>query len=111
MVVITAEHGVEFNDSGKGQWAPAPASTTQPQVPLVIHWPGTLAQTISKLTGHNDVMRTPDATIAAREDRAERPFAGRRSVHRPAPQRLIATGETAHEKRLVTGDHVRHGRR
>ena len=30
----------------------------QLQVPLVIHWPGTPAQTISKLTGHNDVMRT-----------------------------------------------------
>lgn len=27
VVVITAEHGVEFNDSGKGQWGPAPAST------------------------------------------------------------------------------------
>jgi uncharacterized protein len=28
------------------------------QVPLIIHWPGTPAQTINKLTGHNDVMRT-----------------------------------------------------
>ncbi|MEL5425389.1 LPS biosynthesis-modulating metalloenzyme YejM [Serratia nevei] len=59
VVVITAEHGVEFNDSGKDQWG---AGTTfnqaQLQVPLVIHWPGTPAQTISKLTGHNDVMRT-----------------------------------------------------
>lgn len=27
VVVITAEHGVEFNDSGKGQWGPATAST------------------------------------------------------------------------------------
>ncbi|AGE19148.1 DUF3413 domain-containing protein [Serratia marcescens] len=59
VVVITAEHGVEFNDSGKGQWGAGTAfNQAQLQVPLVIHWPGTPAQTISKLTGHNDVMRT-----------------------------------------------------
>ncbi|EMH4029224.1 putative phopshatase/sulfatase [Klebsiella oxytoca] len=59
VVVITAEHGVEFNDSGKDQWGAGTAfNQPQLQVPLVIHWPGTPAQTISKLTGHNDVMRT-----------------------------------------------------
>ena len=59
VVVITAEHGVEFNDSGKGQWGAGNSfNQAQLQVPLVIHWPGTPAQTISKLTGHNDVMRT-----------------------------------------------------
>ncbi|HGM6874937.1 LPS biosynthesis-modulating metalloenzyme YejM [Serratia marcescens] len=59
VVVITAEHGVEFNDSGKGQWGAGTGfNQAQLQVPLVIHWPGTPAQTISKLTGHNDVMRT-----------------------------------------------------
>lgn len=59
VVVITAEHGVEFNDSGKGQWGAGTVfNQAQLQVPLVIHWPGTPAQTINKLTGHNDVMRT-----------------------------------------------------
>ncbi|HEI8866415.1 LPS biosynthesis-modulating metalloenzyme YejM [Serratia sp. AKBS12] len=59
VVVITAEHGVEFNDTGKGLWgAGSSFSPAQLQVPLVIHWPGTPAQTINKLTSHNDVMRT-----------------------------------------------------
>ncbi|MEB6335360.1 LPS biosynthesis-modulating metalloenzyme YejM [Serratia rhizosphaerae] len=59
VVVITAEHGVEFNDSGKDQWgAGSSFSPLQLQVPLVIHWPGTPAQTINKMTSHNDVMRT-----------------------------------------------------
>lgn len=59
VVVITAEHGVEFNDTGKGYWgAGSSYNQQQLQVPLVIHWPGTPAQTINKLTGHNDVMRT-----------------------------------------------------
>lgn len=57
VVVITAEHGIEFNDAGKEPWG---SGFSQPQlhVPLVVHWPGTPAQTIRKLTGHNDVMRT-----------------------------------------------------
>ena len=59
VVVITAEHGVEFNDTGKGHWGAGNSfNRYQLQVPLVIHWPGTPAQTISKLTNHNDVMRT-----------------------------------------------------
>jgi len=57
VVVITAGHGIKFNDAGKEPWG---SGFIQPQlhVPLVVHWPGTPAQTISKLTGHNDVMRT-----------------------------------------------------
>ncbi|MFI8415918.1 LPS biosynthesis-modulating metalloenzyme YejM [Serratia sp. NPDC078593] len=59
VVVITAEHGVEFDDTGKGRWGSGSSfSSAQLQVPLVIHWPGTPAQTINKLTSHNDVMRT-----------------------------------------------------
>jgi membrane-anchored protein YejM (alkaline phosphatase superfamily) len=59
VVVITAEHGVEFNDTGKGNWGAGTGfNRNQLQVPLVIHWPGTPAQTINKLTNHNDVMRT-----------------------------------------------------
>ncbi|AHG18710.1 membrane protein [Chania multitudinisentens RB-25] len=59
IVVITAEHGVEFNDAGKGDWGAGTRFTrSQLQVPLIIHWPGTPAQTINKLTNHNDVMRT-----------------------------------------------------
>ncbi|GAA3600623.1 LPS biosynthesis-modulating metalloenzyme YejM [Gibbsiella greigii] len=59
VVVITAEHGVEFDDNGHGNWG-AGSSFNQQQlkVPLIIHWPGTPAQAINKLTGHNDVMYT-----------------------------------------------------
>lgn len=59
VVVVTAENGVEFDDTGKGNWgAGSDFNRAQLQVPLVIHWPGTPAQTINKLTNHNDVMRT-----------------------------------------------------
>lgn len=59
VVVITAKHGVELTDPDKALWGKDDNfNRNQLQVPLVIHWPGTPAQTIDKITSHNDVMRT-----------------------------------------------------
>lgn len=54
VVIITAGHGVsaESGEMDEG-W-----SRGDLHVPLVIHWPGTPAQRISKLTDHKDVMTT-----------------------------------------------------
>lgn len=52
VVVITAQHGVVLNgESGQG-------NREMLQVPLVVHWPQTPAQTINKLTDHQDIMTT-----------------------------------------------------
>ncbi|WP_435945672.1 LPS biosynthesis-modulating metalloenzyme YejM [Dryocola sp. BD586] len=54
VVIVTAGHGVPLGDDRDSfAW-----SRSRIQVPLVIHWPGTPAQTISKLTDHQDVMTT-----------------------------------------------------
>lgn len=54
VVIITAGHGVPLGkEKDSFAW-----SRARIQVPLVIHWPGTPAQTISKLTDHQDVMTT-----------------------------------------------------
>jgi len=59
VVVITAEHGIEFNDTGKGHWGAGTAyNKSQLQVPLVVHWPGMPALNIDKMTSHTDIMRT-----------------------------------------------------
>ncbi len=59
VVIVTASHGVEFNDAKRGDWGSGQNySRFQLQVPLVVHWPGTPPQRIDKLTGHEDVMRT-----------------------------------------------------
>ncbi|WP_127958128.1 LPS biosynthesis-modulating metalloenzyme YejM [Serratia microhaemolytica] len=56
VVVITAEHDLSTaNDKEKGRDG---FHRYQSRVPLVIHWPGTPAQSINKLTSHPDVMRT-----------------------------------------------------
>ncbi|WP_313574847.1 LPS biosynthesis-modulating metalloenzyme YejM [Pseudescherichia sp.] len=54
VVIITAGHGVSAEGSEMDEgW-----SRGDLHVPLVIHWPGTPAQRISKLTDHKDVMTT-----------------------------------------------------
>lgn len=52
VVVITAEHGVALDgDSSMGNRANL-------RVPLIVHWPNTPAQQVSKLTDHQDIMTT-----------------------------------------------------
>ncbi|WP_314420787.1 LPS biosynthesis-modulating metalloenzyme YejM [Pseudescherichia vulneris] len=54
VVIVTAGHGVTTENSEMDEgW-----SRGDLHVPLVIHWPGTPAQRISKLTDHKDVMTT-----------------------------------------------------
>lgn len=52
VVVITGSKGINLDADQKQMDA------SQLQVPLVIHWPGTPAQTVNKLTSHEDVMTT-----------------------------------------------------
>lgn len=54
VVIITAAHGIALDKKNDT----FPWSRANLQVPLVIHWPGTPAQKIDKLTDHQDVMTT-----------------------------------------------------
>ncbi len=54
VVVITAGRGIPANkEDATFDW-----SRSRLHVPLVVHWPGTPAQRITKLTEHQDVMTT-----------------------------------------------------
>lgn len=52
VVVITAQHGVVLDDNSHD------GNRAMLQVPLVVHWPSTPAQTVNKLTVHQDIMTT-----------------------------------------------------
>ncbi|PIJ49457.1 hypothetical protein BL250_04870 [Erwinia sp. OLTSP20] len=52
VVVITGRHGLALNGDIN------PGNRALLQVPLVIHWPHTPPQTISRLTDHQDIMTT-----------------------------------------------------
>ncbi len=95
VVVITAEHGVVLDGNHSA------GNRAAMQVPLVIHWPDTPAQTVNKLTDHQDIMatlmrrllhvNTPVADYSQGEDL----FAARRS------QNWLA-GITSERKLLIT---------
>ncbi|MEQ2027106.1 LPS biosynthesis-modulating metalloenzyme YejM [Xenorhabdus szentirmaii] len=58
IVVITAKQH-ELTTNGAEKWfIDGKFNREQLHVPLLIHWPGTPAQTIDKLTSHQDVMTT-----------------------------------------------------
>ncbi|MBS0846863.1 LPS biosynthesis-modulating metalloenzyme YejM [Citrobacter sp. JGM124] len=54
VVIITAKNGIPLTKAEDR----FPWSRAHIQVPLVIHWPGTPAQRIDKLTEHQDIMTT-----------------------------------------------------
>ncbi len=59
IVVITANHGLEFNETNTNSWgANSNYSRYQMHVPLVIHWPEQPAQEINHKTSHLDIVPT-----------------------------------------------------
>ena len=59
IIIITADHGEEFNENGLGYSGHGSSySRHQLQVPLIISWPGKPSQEISKRTSHNDISPT-----------------------------------------------------
>ncbi|PSW03607.1 DUF3413 domain-containing protein [Photobacterium lipolyticum] len=59
IVIITANHGTEFNETGTNSWgANSNYSQYQLKVPMVIHWPGQPVAEINRPTSHLDVVPT-----------------------------------------------------
>ena len=59
IVIITSDHGQEFNENHLNYWWHASNYTDyQVRVPLIIHWPHAVAQRIQHITTHYDLMPT-----------------------------------------------------
>jgi membrane-anchored protein YejM (alkaline phosphatase superfamily) len=59
VVIITSDHGQEFNDNGQNYWGHnGNFSEYQTKVPLIIRWPGKQPQTYTHLTTHFDLAPT-----------------------------------------------------
>lgn len=59
VVVITSDHGFEFNESGRNSWGVG-NNYSQPQlaVPMIISWPGMSKTEIHNMTTHTDLATT-----------------------------------------------------
>ena len=59
VVIVTSDHGFEFDDSGLGYVGHATAFTPhQLRVPLIVHWPGKSPQEFTHRTSHHDLPPT-----------------------------------------------------
>lgn len=59
MVIITSDHGDEFNDNHLGYWGHASNFTSyQIQVPLIIYWPKQNPVTFTQQSNHYDIVPT-----------------------------------------------------
>lgn len=59
VVVITSNHGLEFNDTQTNSWGSnTNYSRYQLQVPLIIHWPNQIQQSIDTPSSHLDIVPT-----------------------------------------------------
>lgn len=59
IVIITADHGEEFNESHQGYWGHAIAYTPwQIHTPMVVYWPGQSPHVYHHFTSHYDIVPT-----------------------------------------------------
>lgn len=59
IVIITGDHGEEFNDNQLGYWGHASNFTHyQTQVPLIVYWPGKKPTVFTHKTSHYDIVPT-----------------------------------------------------
>ena len=59
IVIITADHGEEFNDEHLDYWGHSSAfDPYQVRTPLIIYWPGTQPKRITHRTSHYDIVPT-----------------------------------------------------
>ena len=59
VILITADHGEEFNDNGQNFWGHGSNYTdVQTRVPMLIHWPGKQTKPTEHRTSHMDLSST-----------------------------------------------------
>ena len=71
IIIVSGDHGFEFNDSGLGIWEDSSAFTDyQIKTPLLIRWPGRAARDFDHRSSHYDVPATLLQEIFACENPA-----------------------------------------
>lgn len=93
VVVVTGDHGQEFNDTGRNYWGHnSNFSRYQTQVPFILYWPGKAPAVYAHLTSHLDVAPTLLVEILNCSTAPEK-FSNGRTLLDPSPRLplLLAT--------------------
>lgn len=105
-VVITSDHGEEFNDNQLGYWGHGSNfSDVQLQVPLIIHRPGEAGMDISHRTTHYDFAPTLFQRVLGCGDTAAANYSVGMDLYNPAPRRQFLASSYA-EYGVVTDSRI-----
>lgn len=105
VVVVTSDHGDEFNDSGLNYWGHnGNFSQAQIKIPLVMYWPGINAQVVKHRTTAYDVSATLLKRVLAAQNPLE-DFGVGQDLFDSKPREVFFVG-SYNEDAIVAGDKV-----
>lgn len=105
VVVVTSDHGDEFNDSGLNYWGHnGNFSQAQIKIPLVMYWPGINAQVVKHRTTAYDVSATLLKRVLAVQNPLE-DFGVGQDLFDSKPREVFFVGNYS-EDAIVAGDEV-----
>ena len=107
LVLISADHGNEFNDNHQGYWGHASNFTRyQIQIPLIIHWPGQKPRMVKHLTSHYDIIPTLLYRILGLQNPVADYSIGQSLFNKTPPPFLLTHSYTSvglvNEKKIIT---------
>ncbi|MBV7297548.1 DUF3413 domain-containing protein [Enterovibrio paralichthyis] len=96
VVVVTSNHGTEFNETGSNSWgANTNYSKYQLQVPMVVHWPSQQPQTVTAYSSHLDVVPTLMESMLAVDSPASNYTSGRNLFEiSEKPRKWVMAGDS-----------------
>ena len=105
VVIVTSDHGDEFNDSGLNYWGHnGNFSQAQIKIPLVMYWPGMDSQVVKHRTTAYDVSATLLKRVLAAQNPLE-DFGVGQDLFDPKAREIFFVGSYS-EDAIVAGDEV-----
>lgn len=107
LVLISADHGNEFNDNHQDYWGHASNFTRyQTQIPLIIHWPDQKPRLIKYMTSHYDIIPTILNRIFGLQNPLTDYSIGQSLFNKKAPPFLLTHSYTSlglvNDKKIIT---------
>lgn len=106
LVIISGDHGQEFNENGRNYWGHnGNFSAHQLGVPLIVHFPQAHAQRYSHRTTHYDLVPTLlSRYLGVRNDPSD--YSMGRMLDDPSPRRWQVVGSNLNYAFILPGDTI-----
>lgn len=106
VILITSDHGQEFNDNKNNYWGHSSNYTKyQLQVPLVVYWPGRTGGNYAHLTSHIDVVPTMMREVLGGTNPAA-DFSNGKSLFDTSERRWLCSGGGLSDHAIIEKDRI-----